>query len=134
MANKVTKKQFDDIKEKLYTVRVFDYETKRYKTYLNAVGLVDAMEFARQWQSYPYYPVIDEHWLIQSAHLVDGNVLSDLDMCLHLLTFFKNREKDLGAITEQEKVDYLEKQNYTFYDAYTLKPSEKYNHYKEGVK
>jgi hypothetical protein len=131
MANKVTKKQYDEIKERLYTVRVFSLKTKFYKGNRSAVGLVEAVEYARSWHTYPYYPVLEEHWLMQSAYLVDGNVLCDLDMTLHLLTFLKNRDGDLGAITEAEKVAYLESQNYTFYDAYSTDKSEKYNQYKE---
>lgn len=131
MANKVTKKQYDEIKDRLYSVRVFDLETKRYKDYRSAIGLVEAVEFTRAWHTYPYYPVLEEHWLMQSAYLTDGNVLCDLDMTLHLLAFLKNREGDLGAVTEADKVAYLQSQNYTFYDSYSLKLSEKYNKYKE---
>jgi hypothetical protein len=130
MANLMTKKQYDKVKDQMYYVRVFDMQTGRQKDYLSGVGLADAVEYMRGWQTYPYYPVMDINPLMQSCYLTDGNITNDLTMTLHLLAFLKNRDKELGAITEEEKVKYLESQNYTFMDAYTLKPNEKYNAYK----
>lgn len=123
MANLLSKKDYDEIKNRMYYVQVFDKSTGRHLRYLSGVNLLQASEYVMEWQKRGCIPILAKHHDMQMAYLTDGTVLTDIDMVVLLLKLVKEK----GNVSEQEKVEYLKYHGYTFIDAYTLEPHKGYN-------
>lgn len=133
MANHMTKKEYDEIKEKTYTVKAFSLEHGRQVSYVQYVGLKEAFDFCVKQQKEGHLTIMDLHYKMQFAYVQDGTVITDFEMTRLLLKMYDENidNEDFGLVQDRQKVEYLQNYNYDFYDAYNIgQLHSKYNEYK----